>query len=207
MGVIKIRIKLQVIMPALVIKFWKASDVPFDDKGSMVLIQGREGGVIAWLLALAGVDPISTWRITRERIEIDARSWAGTQAVIVPLENVDFIFYGYHKPWKQALVLFLAWVFLVPYAMIVLSMILGWRGDALMILAYITAIPAAVLYYLLARSFRLGFAVAGGREFDMKFKRSIIENQEINAKEGAYVCEMLDYLCDCRRHLTSLPAQ
>ncbi len=180
-------------MGALVIKAWKAAEQPWDDTKSLIWIQGRDGGILSWFLSLIGYDPTTTLKVTRERFDLDIRSWSGWQAVILPLENLDYIFHGFYRPWKQALVLLVAWFFLLSN----LAAVAGARDGSILI--GLTALPLAGLYYWLARSFTLGVMTSSGHSFTIRFKRSILENQEINSAEAGYVCELLEYFRDERR--------
>ena len=192
-------------MSALVIRSWKAADTAFDDKGTFVSIHGRKGGLVAWLLALVGVDPVTTLRITGERMELRESSLAGWKTVILPLENVDYIYHGYHSPWKKALVLFCICMIFLPPAFAMLSglMIPGGASMLAGMAGLLVSTAIALLYFFLERCFVIGLASGSGDKFDVKFKRSIVESHEINAKEAAYICDMVDYLCDCRRTKTA----
>jgi hypothetical protein len=61
----------------LVIKAWKASEQPIDDKGNHIAIS--------------------------ERLEFSSASLSGTQSRLIPLQGICSTYYGYHKPWKMAL--------------------------------------------------------------------------------------------------------
>ncbi len=69
-------------MSALVIKTWQADTKPIDEKNNFVKIIGREGGLIAWVLSLMGIDPTTTILVGLERIEFSKASLAGTETRI-----------------------------------------------------------------------------------------------------------------------------
>lgn len=194
-------------MAALVITNWKAGDKALDAQGTRVLIEGRNGGLVAWLLHLVQIEPATRLRITAERAELETASLSGKEHLFVPLENICHCFYGYHKPWRKALLLLVAswwmltWIFPLVAA-IVSRDVRIYSGTSTVlggVLAAIVALGIAVAYYLLTKSFLLSFVTRSGRTYQLLFRRSIIENQKIDAEEAAYVTEILDYLCDSRR--------
>ena len=67
-------------MSALVIKAWQAETKPIDDQNNFISIAGRQGGLIAWMLSLMGVDPTTTIRVGLDRIEFSRASLAGTES-------------------------------------------------------------------------------------------------------------------------------
>ena len=54
-------------MAKLVLKRWRISDLETGDDEGFVDIAGRQSGLIAWLLALCGIDP--TTPTTRSRTQ------------------------------------------------------------------------------------------------------------------------------------------
>jgi hypothetical protein len=58
--------------------------------------------LVAWILSLMGVDPVTTIRVGMDRVEFSSSSLAGTQSRLIPLQSVCSSYYGYHKPWKAA---------------------------------------------------------------------------------------------------------
>lgn len=195
-------------MAVLVITNWKAGDKPLDAQGTRVLIEGRNGGLLAWLLHLVQIEPLTRLRITSERAELERASLSGKEHHFVPLENICHCYYGYHKPWRKALVLLIVswWLFTVLFplvAAIVSRDPRAFSGTSTLlggVLAAIVALGISVAYYLLTKSFLLAFVTESGHSYQVIFRRSIIENQKIDAEEAAYVTEILDYLCDTRRN-------
>ena len=92
-------------MGAVVLKSWRANKHP-DSKGYFVSISGREGGLIAWVLALMKIDPATTLKVNANRVEFIVASLAGSANRIIPLGSISSTYYGYHKPWMVASGLF-----------------------------------------------------------------------------------------------------
>lgn len=182
-------------MSALVIKSWKASETPTGEDGVYISIQARRSGLVSLLCSLCGMDAVTSLKVTGERIEWKESSLAGWRTVLLPLEKVNHIYHGYYNPWKKALLIFFLVFLLLQAPLNLIAPILG------SIVSFPVALVAGLVYFFLTRSFELGI-VAGSRSvFTLPFKRSMVGTQEINAKEAEFVTDMLDYLCDCRRHM------
>jgi hypothetical protein len=195
-------------MSTLVIKKWNADACDLDSQGTRINIEGREAGLLAWLLHLVQIEPITRFRVTVERADLERTSLSGKEHIFVPLENISHCHYGYHKPWKKAIAVgFLVWwimSFLLPLLAVAMTSdpsSIGSIGARLLtgVIALIFASAAGLVYYLLTKSFLIGLVTHSGHEYALCFKRSIIENQQIDADEAAYVTEMLDFLCNERR--------
>ena len=50
-------------MSGLVLKKWHIDS--HAENGDAIIIVGREGGLLAWILALMGIDPTTSIRVTR----------------------------------------------------------------------------------------------------------------------------------------------
>jgi hypothetical protein len=179
-------------MSALVIKAWKAEKKPLDNQNNFVRISGREGGFIAWLLSLMGIDPTTTITVGLERLEFTSASLAGSASKLIPLEGICSTFYGYHKPWKAAA------------SMIVVSAMLssvmtsaGQHGVGGVV--FLIGIAIALIYYFLNRTLTLGFIEDSGVASAIRFKRSVIENLDINEEHAKIVCVIVQKLIEAKR--------
>ena len=186
-------------MSALVIKAWKAEGKPIDDKNNYVSITGRESGLIAWILSLVGVDPTTTIRVGMDRVEFSSSSMAGTQSRLIPLQSVCSTYYGYHKPWKAAVGI-VAFFFLFSGLIASIVMQEGARsGGALALLGPVAVgFVFAVIYYFLNRTLTLGFVEVSGHVSGIKFKRSVIENIDINEAQAKAVCTIVQRLIEAK---------
>ena len=177
-------------MGALVLKKWSAKNEFVDQEGNYILIIGREGGLIAWIMALVGIDPTTTIKVSMKRVEFKQSSLAGTSNRMIPLQGVCSTYYGYHKPWKEALGIF-----------IVVAFLFGSVGEAAhssgtTFFGIIISIGIAVVYYYLNRTLTLGFVDNSGVISGIKFKRSVIENVDVNEEQARYVCEVTQALIE-----------
>ena len=98
------------------------------------------------------------------------------------------MYYGYHKPWKSALgiLIFFLWigVSLSDYSL--------WPFIALTLIGGIIS----GVYYFLNRKLTLGFIENSGVVVGIRFKRSVIENIDINQSEARHVCKLAQDLIE-----------
>jgi hypothetical protein len=181
-------------MTELVIKTWKAETKPIDTENNYVNIVGRRGGLISWLLSILGINPTTKILVGSARIEFTTASLAGTQSRMIPLEGICSTYYGYHKPWKVAASIIGIFVF-IGY---------NCAQTGLLTAAFVITIVGAVIalaYYFLNRTLTLGFVENSGLVNGILFKRSVIENVDINHEQAKAVCVIVQRLIEAKgRH-------
>ncbi len=148
---------------ALVIKSWYADAKP-NSEGSYVSIAGRQQGLLSWLLSVLGIDPVTRVRIDGQSVYFEKGSLAGFEQRVIPLSSLCSAYYGYTKPWQVALVLG--------------AMLLPIMGLGLIV---------GPLYYFLNKKLSMGMVEVSGLVSGIEFKRSVIEGQNIDEKEGMRV--------------------
>lgn len=189
-------------MSALVIKAWKADVRPIDKDNNFVFIMGRQSGLISWLLSLMRIDPTTTIVVGSDRIQFESASLAGTESRLIPLEGICSTYYGYHKPWKAAAWIIASAVFLAFFFGAVAAEG-GSQGFAFItfILTTMIGVVIALVYYFLNRTLTLGFVENSGVVSGIRFKRSAIENIEINEHEARAVCILVQHLIEAKAKL------
>ncbi|MCZ2407307.1 MAG: D-lyxose/D-mannose family sugar isomerase [Burkholderiales bacterium] len=184
-------------MSSLVIKHWAANTKPIDENNNFINITGRSGGIISWILSLVKIDPTTTILVGIDRIEFTSASLAGTQSRLIPLQSICSTYYGYHKPWKSAFSIFSLFVFfgILFGADIAES---GSQGGAFttFITASIVGLIISAIYYFLNRKLTLGFVEQSGVINGIIFKRSVIENVDINEMQAKHVCTIIQKLIE-----------
>mgnify|MGYP005865692313 CR=1 FL=1 len=187
-------------MSALVIKEWKASNQPIDSDGNYIKIIGRAGGLISWFLALLTVDPTTSIKVAQDRVEFSSASLSGTAHRMIPIGSVCSTYYGYHKPWKAALLLFFLFGFLFNMPGAIAS---AGNNAGISVMGYlfgiVIAVGIALLYYYLSRTLTLGFVENSGAISAIKFKRSVIENVDVNEGQARYMCEVTQFLIEAAK--------
>ena len=157
---------------ALVLKSWSASATP-DAAGVYVNIVGRQAGLISWLLSLMGIDPITSIEIKGDIIHFAQGSLEGTERRVIPISSVCSAYYGYKKPWKEAVAI----------------------GVVLMPVFFI-GVVAGPLYYFLNKTLTVGVIEVSGWVGGFSFKRSVIEGKEITENEAHAVIEIIRTLIE-----------
>ncbi len=152
---------------ALVVKKWSASKTP-DANGVYVRIEGRESGLLAWLLALIGIDAVTTVEIKENLVVFSQGSLEGKQHRIIPMASICSAGYGYVKPLKQAIAL---GAILAPF--FGLGLIVG------------------PVYYFLNKTLSVFVIENSGWVGGFNFKRSIIEGQNIGEQDAYAVIEII----------------
>lgn len=177
----------------LVIKKWKAQSEPLDEEGNFVEIIGRQGGLIDWLMALLKLDPETSIKISGDRVIFKRASLSGNENRMIPIMSICSTYYGFHKPWGAALAIFL--VCTVFGSQLAVAMDSGLAAFAFILIGAVVA----VIYYSLNRTLTLGFIEHSGVSNSIRFKRSVIEGKEINSTQGAYICQLVEYLIESKR--------
>ena len=188
-------------MAAYVIKTWRATDQP-DVHNNFVTITGRKEGIISWLLALFRIDPTVSITVSDTRIEFSQASLSGSVRRLIPLPGICSTLYGYHKPWRKAIGVFfiLTWLLTIFCNLVALPS----RNTGYFI-ALIVSFGVAILYYFLNRTLTLGFVENSGVISAIQFKRSIVENQDINEAQAGYVCQVVQALLEARQRAILQP--
>lgn len=157
---------------ALVLKKWQVGRNA-DAQGNYVHLVGREGGLLAWLLSLLGIDPTTEIEIKDKLMIFTIGSLAGREKRVIPISSVCSAYYGYEKPWKTALVI----------------------GVVLMPLFFI-GLLAGPLYYFLNKQLSVGVVENSSWSGGFAFKRSVIEGQNIDEGSAYEVIEVVRMLIE-----------
>ena len=180
----------------VVVKSWKVSETPIDGQDYCVEIIGRKPGFFAWLSALFGIDPTVRLRVGSKWFEYKKASLAGWETKQIPLRKVSSVFNSYYRPWKKALAVFLS--LFVTGGMLIVRM--GEMDNDFIVAGLITMLVGAVialLYFFLNRSFVLCIYEVGGRATGgIRFKRSVIENVDINQAKVEEACQIIKRLIE-----------
>ena len=177
----------------LVIKEWKANNEAVDADGNFIVITGRQGGLIAWLLALMKIDPVTSIKVSPVRVAFARASLSGTEHRMIPILSVSSAYYGYFKPWKSALGIFLFFLFLSTQAGVITD------SSFVVIIVFLIGLGLSLLYYFLSRTLTLGIVEPSGVVSGIRFQRSVIEGVEITPIQGAYICQIIQFLIESKR--------
>jgi hypothetical protein len=161
-------------MKAYVIKSLYVSEQTPDSNGNYVRIAGRTGGLISWLLSQMAISPTVELCLKADILTFAEGSLEGFTQYHTPLQNICSTFYGYTKPWKEALVLGA-----------IIGALTFW-------IACIPGIIIGILYYYLNKTLTIGFTTkSASRPHHINFKRSIIEGQNVDEAAVAEICRII----------------
>jgi hypothetical protein len=163
-------------MNPYVIKKWQVSETAGADQNN-IEIEGRAGGLLSWLMSKVGISPTVKVEIGAEKIRFAEGSLAGNAHRIIPLESISSTFYGYAKPWKEALLI---------------AIVLG-------IPTFGIGVILAIVYYYLNKSMTVGFVEVSGVVNAIAFKRSVIEGIKVDETQAQQVAELTQRLIDARK--------
>jgi len=158
---------------AHVIKTWYARNTP-NAEGNDVHLVGREAGLLAWLLSVVGLDPTTEVMISDRLIVFTSASLSGRTTRVMPLQALTSAFYGYEKPWKEALVLT---ALLAP---VLIGFLVGR------------------IYYFLNKTLTIGVVESSGWSGGFAFKRSVIEGRNIDENNAYLVIDIVRSLVEKR---------
>ena len=191
-------------MAALVLKKWHVSNLESTQENQFVDIVGRKSGILAWVLSLLGVDPTTTFTATNTGVTFHEGSLSGAALAFIPFQNISSLSWGYFKPWKLALIVFIP-SFIISF---IISLIFSlWIaryeiGDGIpdtgigiaIPISVIVGISVSLLYYFLNRLLTVAVTEMAGYTYSIRFKRSIIENVDVNAEQAEQVYKVLRVL-------------
>jgi hypothetical protein len=166
--------------PALVVKKFECNS----EQGT-VEIKGRAPGLVAFILSAMGLDATTTFSADRQMITCKKTSLSGEDHVTVPTPCVATLACGYNKPIG---LLFLAVVFFLQG--LYMSFEGGRHGGKMGMVSILVGIGCAVAYFLLKKMY-LYVITNGGNIIGLKFKRSVIENVQVDITKVKEAIEVL----------------
>ena len=178
-------------MATLVLKKWRLTKVATTTEAMQIEIVGRSSGFISWLLTLCGIDPTTSLFASDEGITFKSTSLAGADLRFIPFDSLSSVSWEIYKPWKTALlILFVAAVIGMGFAGAFIHLTTGIPTTS-PILAPVSfligtalAVAIALVYYKLNRQLAIGFTEIAGPQHGIRFKRSVIENVNVNQEQA-----------------------
>lgn len=185
----------------LVLKSWYASNTPMAD-GSFICITGRRSGLMGWILALIGIDPVTTLKVSATRVEFHSASITGTAHRITPLTSVSSSYFGFHKPIGRAIAAgFLVFVIFAAFTSAILSVAMHAPEVAAIVALLgggLVGVAAALLYLYFNKTQTIGFIEVSGDICEIQFKPSVIEGVNVDEKQAKYAAELMQHLIQAR---------
>lgn len=159
---------------ALVLKKWTITETN-QGTAPKIYLHGREEGIFSFFFSIIGVDPTTTFQMSEAKLTFSSGSLEGQKKIIIPLKSISTCYFGYTKPWKQALI-----IGIITLPIFFIGVVLG------------------PLYYFLNKQLELGVSDTSGRSYAITFKRSVIENVKIDENEGQRVLALIEQVLDSK---------
>lgn len=177
---------------AYVISKWEVSDTGNLFDNNYISIKGRDSGALSWLFALIGIEPSVTISANANSIFFAKGSLGGFEKKVIPITNISSAYYGFTKPWKEALSI--GFVIFLPTIILSLNLI---RQNILFGLFLMLLGPiSGFLIYIFDKTIKLGFVESGGIINGIDFKPSFIEGKMLSEKEAHNAINVIQQLID-----------
>lgn len=155
-------------MASYVVKSWYA-DQRANPRGQYISIKGRASGVVSWVMSLIGISPTFSLECGCNNFVYEIGSWSGKRVTTIPLAKISSVYYGYTKPWKEALAIGIVGFFAGNLAFAMTHSLATSAISTLMVWTL------AVVYYALNKDLSIGVCETGGILSSVDFRRSVIE--------------------------------
>jgi hypothetical protein len=180
-------------MCAYALQSWTASNEAVAETKSYVAIQGRGEGFLSWLLSLIGIAPTASLAITGEDVKLTENNFSGDGSLVIPLEQVSSVRYGWSRPWRAAV--WLAAI-IVGFGYMVAAAGHGFVGMGIVVLGAVVA----VVVYLQSRTLVIGFGAVGGERLEFHFRPGKVGGEAVGPAHAAYVTDLALLLVEKRKH-------
>jgi hypothetical protein len=146
-----------------------------------LVMEGRKGGLFAWLAALIGLDPTTYLICNREEIKYESSALTtGKQSLRVPLAAITAVSSGIAKPFNLLVKAVIR--FIIGLVILILGIANGDPGIfVVFFLLFLVWAAVAVVFYILRKT--MSFGIYNGGDKPIAFftcKPSIIEGQGVN---------------------------
>lgn len=181
--------------PAFAIRQMRISP---EDPEHLLLLHGRQTGLLAWVYTHLGLEADATLRLTANDISIERQSLKGFERFYAPIHDLSCSLCGYYRAVSLVLIavslliggylqLYTAWSIADPYDK---QTALGFAGVS----TISGSVGAVVAYWLFEISKRMTVAVEtkGGAKFGVALKRNVIENVTIGLPESLQAVAVLN---------------
>jgi len=175
---------------AYVISKWDVSDTGSLTDNNYISIKGRNSGVLSWLFTLVGIEPSVSIYVNSNSIFFEKGSLAGFEKKVIPIATISSAYYGFTKPWKEALSIgFIMFLPTMAFAIVL-------RQNNLLIALFLMLLGpiAGFLIYIFDKTIKIGFVESGGMVSGIEFKPSFIEGKRFYEKEAHKVINVIQQL-------------
>lgn len=157
-----------------------------DQNGPVVEIQGRQPGIIGFILSILNLDDTTSLICYSDRIEYKSSSFWGEQALTIPAAAVTGIIGGFKKP----LGYLIAAIFVFIIGLVIGNGMNEASSVVILLALFISAI--LVLLYYLKKEMNMGVQNGGDKIYSISFNRSVIENIDVDIDKVKLAISMIN---------------
>ena len=160
-----------------------------DPRHGKVMISGRPGGIIDWILTIIGLQSTTTLTVTPQEVRLESSSLFGEVVSFEAVPNISSVSCALRKPFA-----------LLIFGVLALVAMLGalWNNNAQMMILSLLVAGVFFAAYALLKTIEINIESSGGSMQTVRFKRSIIENIPVDiarAREAVTVISRIVLLC------------
>jgi hypothetical protein len=189
--------------PALVLKKFSINKAATGQK-ALIDIVGRQGGLISWFLTLIGLDTISSLKVTSTNVSLKDSSLFGQQSSVIAISSISSVHCGYRKPLSYFFISVICLLMGLGSAISqdsfkdsFLSLIGGLFFAAIFFVLYF--LKKTLVIYLWPR--------AGAPVMGLPFKRSVIENVDVDIEQAELAIEIINSLVIKAQNITKVTSE
>ncbi len=154
--------------------------------GVYVEIVGRNAGLVGWLLSVIGLDDDAHLRLTAQQVSLETLSLQGRSRAVVPMACVASAAAGYEKSLS---------LLIIGSMLAMFGLYDGLVGDSARgMLGSLLLGGIFLFFYWLSKRLSITIETTGGSRLGLRFKRSLIENVEVDFDKASAVVDMLEGL-------------
>jgi hypothetical protein len=135
-------------------------------------VTGRQAGLMAFLMSLAKIDPITEIKCNDERIQVVQSSFFGRQTIDIPIGAVTGIVGGHKKP--------RGFLVAIPIVLILGGSMTGSAESAIPILVALVISVILFIFYIVKKEMALYVQNGGDALWGLSFNRNVIEGVAID---------------------------
>jgi hypothetical protein len=149
-----------------------------------VVIEGRRTGLIQWLLVQLRLGNLYKIYVKKDYIIYSEDSMSGFAMDLTPVHKVASTSCGFHRP---ILLLILAGLIFVLYWVALFYTLattfdFAFGGFAISFLLVLILDALLIIIYIFRKNFYIAIYTVGGVQYRLSFKRSFIENVDVNMR-------------------------
>lgn len=166
--------------PLLVLRKFHVEPAP----GASVIVDiaGRPSGLVSFLLTIMKLDEETSIQVTKGAITFKSSSLSGQFHQVAPIRQISSTHCGYSKP----IILIILGVFL--------PLVGVFTGSYILLLVTFLLGALCLVGYFFSKKITLSIITSGGTVMGLQFKRSVLENVDVDINKAKIAIEAINNL-------------